>query len=49
MPREWRRARRQMGDLQFGGVFRRLRQIALGGTQVQQFFLIIVHGIPLLV
>lgn len=30
--------------LQLGGVFRRLRQVALGGAQVQQFFLIVVHG-----
>lgn len=31
-------------ELQLGGIVRRFRQITLGGTQVQQFFLIIVHG-----
>ena len=31
--------------LQLGGIVCRLRQITLGGTQVQQFFLIFVHGV----
>ena len=36
---------RNCGELQLGGVVRRLGQIAFGGAQIQQFFLIVVHGI----
>ena len=31
------------GGLELGGIVRRFRQVALGGLQLQQFFLILVH------
>lgn len=36
---------RNCGELQLGGVVRRLGQVAFGGAQIQQFFLIVVHGV----
>jgi hypothetical protein len=44
---EIRRTGRQESycGLQLGSIVRRFRQVTLVGTQVQQFFLIFVHGV----